>query len=84
MAWLVLACLGLAWLVLSWLGLAWLGRSEAALVLVGVGEGVAVLVLTLSLWVRGVGLVLGGGVGEEVERGPEVVGGVGVGRRRMV
>ena len=76
----------MAWLGLAWLGLVGigLGRSLAALVLavVHVDEGVAVLVL--SLWVRGVGLVLGGGVGEEVERGREVVGGVGVGRRRMV
>ena len=54
----------------------------AVLVLTVVDEGVAVLVL--SLWVRGVGQVLGGAVAVEVERGREVVGGVGVGRRRMV
>jgi hypothetical protein len=81
----------LTWLRLVWAGLVWLGlvgvgpgRSSAALVLAVVDEGVVVLVL--SLWVRGVGLVLGGAVGVEVERGREVVEGVGpgVGRRRMV
>ena len=76
----------MAWLglQLDWLGLVDIGsgRSLAVLVLTVVDEGVAVLVL--SMWVRGVGLVLGGAVGVEVERGREVVGGVGVGRRRMV
>ena len=74
----------MAWLGLDWLGLVDIGsgRSLAVLVLTVVDEGVAVLVL--SMWVRGVGLVLGGAVGVEVERGREVVKGVGVGRRRMV
>jgi hypothetical protein len=86
LAWLGLSWVGLAWFGLVSFGLAWLGngRSAAALVLVVVDEGVSVLLLVLSLWVRGVDLVLGGGVGVEVERGRDVVGGVGVGRRRIV